>query len=312
MFRRTNLISLVLCFGVLGFCGCTTVAVYQSPVAQFQTAVNSANDGVRTYLLGVNDVIAKGNLYDKVGIQLAGRPDWVANDLAGGISSDSIHLRLQALGTISAYANALGAIAESKDVANLGQAAKTLGDNVNSLSISLAKADPQLDSLAGRLGTPITSLVTLFGTLAIQHAQKAALEKAIIDGSANVDAIIDQLKVDLPKFAVLMDKSANAIWQGKLRIYNALRKTASPNALDNLINQCVADYDSIAQLRQAQVTSLLSNMENAHRALVVFAKSSKRPKDLSDLAGQINTFSANVQFFNNVLASVQTTIKPSK
>ena len=312
MVRRTHLISLSLCVGALGFCGCTTVTVYQSPVAQFQTAVNSANDGVRTYLLGVNDVIAKGNLYDKVGTQIASGPDWVANDLAGGISPDSIHLRLQALGTIAAYANALGAMAESKDVANLGQAAKTLGDNVNSLSISLAKADPQLDNLAGRLGAPITSLVTLFGTLAIQHAQKAALEKAIIEGSTNVDAIIDRLKVDLPKFAVLMDTSANAIWQGKLRIYNVLRKSASPSALDSLINQCVADYAAIAQLRQAQVTSLLSNMENAHRALVVFAKSSKRPKDLSDLAEQINTFSANLQLFNNVLASVQTAIKPSK
>ena len=296
----------------MGICGCTTVTVYQSPVAQFQTAVNSASDGVRTYLLGVNDVIAKGNLYDKVGTPITSGPDWVANDLAGGISADTIHLRLQALGTISAYANALGAMADSKDVANLGQAAKTLGDNVNSLSTTLAKADPKLDKLAGNLGAPITSLVTLFGTLEIQHAQKAALEKAIINGSTNVDAIIDQLKVDLPKFAALIDTSENAIWQGKLRIYNVLRKNASPNALDSLINQCVADYGSISQLRQAQVTPLLANMENAHRALVVFAKSSKRPKDLSDLAGQINTFSANVQLFNAMLASVQTAIKPSQ
>jgi hypothetical protein len=91
-----------------------------------------------------------------------------------------------------------------------------------------------------------------------------------------------------------------------------LRKNASPNALDSLINQCVADYDGISQLRQAQVTSLLGNMANAHRALVVFAKSSKRPKDLSDLAGQINTFSANVQLFNAMLASVQTAIKASQ
>jgi hypothetical protein len=53
-------------------------------------------------------------------------------------------------------------------------------------------------------------------------------------------------------------------------------------------------------------------MANAHRALVVFAKSSKRPKDLSDLAGQINTFSANVQLFNAMLASVQTAIKASQ
>ncbi len=312
MAKKTQLILLALCVGALGFCGCTTVAVYQSPVGQFQTAVNSANAGVRTYLLGVNDVIAKGNLYDKVGVQVTGGPDWVASDLAGGISPDSIQLRLQALGTISTYANALGAMAESKDVVNLGQAAKSLGDNVNSLSLTLAKTDPQLDKLAGHLGGPITSLVTLFGTLQIQHAQKAALERAIIDGSTNVDAIIDQLEADLPKFAVLVDTSENAIWQGKLRIYNALRKTASPSALDGLINQCVADYDSIAQLRQAEVTSLLSSMENAHRALVVFVQSGKRPKDLSDLAGQINTFGANAQLFNDVLASVQTAVKPSK
>ena len=78
MVKRAHLISLVLCVGAIGLCGCTTVAVYQSPVAQFQTAVNSASDGVRTYLLGVNDVIAKGNLYDKVGVPITSGPDWVA------------------------------------------------------------------------------------------------------------------------------------------------------------------------------------------------------------------------------------------
>ena len=49
---------------------------------------------------------------------------------------------------------------------------------------------------------------------------------------------------------------------------------------------------------------------------MVFAKSGKSPKDLSVLAGQINTFSANVQLFNAALASIQTTVaaasKPSK
>jgi hypothetical protein len=288
------------------------VTIYQSPVAQFQTAVNSANDGVRTYLLSVNDVIARANLYDKVSSNLAGGPSWIASDLAGGISADQIQLRLQALATISAYANALGAMADSKDLANLAQAAKSLGDNVNGLSNTIAKTDPKRDSLAGSLGAPIASLVTFFGTIAIEHAQKAALQKAIINGATNVDVIIDQLKIDLPKFAVLIDTSENGIWEGKLRIYNELRKTASPGTVDSLITQCVADYDSIQQVRQAQVTSLLGNMEDAHKALVVFAKSSKTPKDLSDLASQINTFSANVLLLNNALASVQTAIKTTR
>ena len=103
-----NIGFLAVC--VAFFSGCTTVTVYQSPVSQFQTEVNSANTGISTYLLGVNDVIIKANLYDdyKSGTQ------WSPADFDNTIPVAEIQLRLQALGTISAYANALGAMAESK------------------------------------------------------------------------------------------------------------------------------------------------------------------------------------------------------
>src|ERR1035437_5763387 len=183
--------------------GCTTVTVYQSPVAQFQSSVNSANSGIRTYLLGVNDVIAKANLYDEV---KAGNP-WSPKDLNSGIPDKEIQLRLQALGTIATYANALGSMAESKDVANLQQAAITLGTNINNLSGTIqsigqnANAKQSTKSLATSLTDPVTSLVTLFGTIAIEVAQKRALEKAIFDGSTDVDAIIDKLNASVPGFA---------------------------------------------------------------------------------------------------------------
>ena len=309
MIKQLTIFSGLICAAaVLG--GCTTVNIYQDPVSKFQTSVNAANDAVKTYLLGVNDVIAKGNIYDKV--RMTNNPDWDLSDLQGGIPANEIQLRLQALGTISAYANALGAIAQSKDVANLAQAAKSLGDSVNNLNTTIAGILPNKDPLASKLGGPITSLVTFFGTIGIEHQQKEALQKGIIDGSTNVDAIIENLKVDLPKFSALIDASENAVWQGKLKIYNELRKSASPKDLDILINQFVADYDAVQTLRQAQVMPLLNAMENAHKALVVFAKSSKNPKDLSDLAGQINTFSANVELFNAALETIQTAIKPAK
>jgi hypothetical protein len=294
--------------GTMCLSGCTTVAIYQSPVAKFQTAVDSANSGIRTYMLDVNDVIAKGNIYDK--LSMTNDVNWSTADLRGGIPMEQIQLRLQALSTISSYANALGAMANSKDVANLGQAAKTLGDSVNSLNATVttleAKGQPTID-----LGGPVTSLVTLFGTMEIEHAQKAALETAIIDGATNVDAIIDKLKTDLPLFSVLLDTSDNAIWQGKVKIYNELRKKTDPKDMDNLINQFISDYNNTQSLRTLQVGSLLSDMENAHTALVSFAKSSKRPQDLSSLADQIDVFTAHVELFNNAIASIQSTAKPS-
>jgi len=48
-------------------------------------------------------------------------------------------------------------------------------------------------------------------------------------------------------------------------------------------------------------------MASAHSALVTFAKSGKGPKDLSELAGQIDVFTAHVKLFADAIASVQFT-----
>jgi hypothetical protein len=205
-------------------------------------------------------------------------------------------------------------MAESKDVANLQQAAITLGTNVNTLSgtINSVIQDPNSSKstkqLAVDFGDPVKALVIFFGTIAIEHAQKEALEKAIIDGSTSVDALIEQLKSDMPDFSALIDTSENAIWQGKFYVYKKMVAGASPKDVDGLINQCVSDFDAIQKLRHAQVNQLLDSMENSHKALVVFTKSDKTPKDWSDLAGQINTFASQVQLFNNALNSIQQTI----
>jgi hypothetical protein len=53
-------------------------------------------------------------------------------------------------------------------------------------------------------------------------------------------------------------------------------------------------------------------MKNANTALVTFAKSSKTPKDLSDLASQIDVFTAHVKLVNDAIASIQSTANNSK
>ena len=308
--RFIHLLTLLAWGGVVVlFSGCRTATAYQSPVTQFQTSINSANSGIRTYLLGVNDVIAKGTLYTEY--SASDTPAWQTKDLANGIPDAEIQVRLQALATISAYANALEAIADSQDVANLQQAAKTLGANVNTLSATVKSINPA-DHGSIDLGDPVTALITLFGTIGIEHQQQAVLEKEIIAGSTNVDAIIDKLRADAKTFSVVIDVYEDQIWAGKLRNYNKEIKTASPQNVDALITQVVADYDSVQSLKSAPMDALLATMENAHQALVVFAKSSKTPKDLSDLAGQINIFAGQVQLFNNALSSIQLAINSTK
>src|SRR5260370_35236319 len=110
----------------LGLCRCPTVSVYQSRIGSFQAAVNAANDSIRPYLLGVNNLIAEANLYDKVGMD---KP-WGTEDLHAGIPPEEIQVRLQRRSTIASYANAIEQFASANEVKHLAQAASPLANDV--------------------------------------------------------------------------------------------------------------------------------------------------------------------------------------
>jgi hypothetical protein len=290
---------------VIEFTGCTTVTIYQSPITKFQSAVNSADSGIRTYLLSVDDIVAKRHLYAKS----VSTDEWTINDFTdGGISSQAIQVRLQALDTVSSYANALNSVAQSKDVSNLQQAAQVLGTNVNNLNTTLSTMAN--DSHPLNIQAPVTQLVTLVGTLVIEEAQKSATEKAITDGATNIDNILAQLAIDLPKFSSLVSVSEEGILVRKLDLYNEMKKSTTPKDMDNLISKLLIDYHNIQSLQTSGVGPLLTDMESAHKSLVTFAASKKTPKDVSDLAAQIDVFSSQVELFNNAISSIQKTITP--
>jgi hypothetical protein len=317
MTKQSSILATLLCAVLLG--GCTTVSIYQDPVSKFQTAVNAANNSIRPYLLGVNDLNARANLYDKV---LMDKP-WGTEDLTNAIPAAEIQVRLQALSTIASYANALAAVANSKDVENLTQAASTLGDDVQGLNQTLqslaairagGNAQNPLAKQAATLDLsgPVSSLVTLVGTLVIEHKQKAAVEAAILNGDQAINQLIGLLKNDLRALTLVDGASYASIQTGMVLLYNNARTKTDPKALKDLIDQFVQDNNQIETLRALQVDSLLSDMQSAHTALVTFAKSGKKPRDLADLASQIDVFTAHVKLFDDALSSIRTAVQPAK
>jgi len=312
MIKNTQLLGLILATVLIE--GCTAVSIYQDPVAKYQTAVNTASDAIRPYLLGVNDLNAKANLYDKVSLNLP----WGTEDLTNAIPTKEIQLRLQALSCIASYANALAAVASSKDVSNLSQAAQTLGDSVNGLnetiqglaSVRSSNAAGTLAKQAAKLdlSAPVTSLVTLVGTLAIEHAQTKAVKTGILNGEQPINQLIGLLKSDLQSLTLADNASYASIKTGMVLLYNNARGKTDAKDLMALIDQFIQDSDRIETLRALQVDSLLSDMQSAHTALVTFAKSSKKPEDLSALASQIDVFTAHVKLFEDAISSIKTTL----
>ena len=233
--------------------------------------------------------------------------------MKAGIPPEEIQIRLQALTVISSYANALASVATSTDVETLQSASNTLKTDVNGLSTTVQSLTVKRSQIASAtkgsnldLGGPVSSLVTLVGTFAIEHMQRKELEEAIIKGDEPIGTMIDLLKKDLGALTLADESSYSAMQNGMVKIYNDTRDKAAPKELIALIDQFVADNNRIQTLRALQIDSLLSDMKNSHTALVVFAKSSKQPKDLADLASQIDVFTAHAKLFDDAISSIET------
>ena len=311
----------ILCFalGLVLITGCTTVSVYQDPISKFQIAVNTANDVVRPYLLGVNDLNVRANLYDKLTL---GKP-WGSEDLANAIPFKEIQVRLQAMKLLSDYANALAAVAGSKNVADLQTAAKNMGDDVNGLKTtvvdlaSVRRANGTANATATQaakldLSQPISALTALVGTMVIEHQQREAVEAAILDGNKPINDLIDLLKGDLKSLGVVDNVAYAAIQSDTVFIYNELRQKTDTKGSVDLMNQLIQENGRMQTLRALQIDSLLSDMEDTHNALVTFCKSGKTPKDLVGLSSQIDVFTAHVKLFDDAIISIDNTVKAAK
>jgi hypothetical protein len=316
-----NMNKKIICFalGLVLITGCTTVSVYQDPISKNQIAVNTANDVVRPYLVGVNDLNVRANLYDKLAL---GKP-WGSEDLANAIPFKEIQVRLQAMKLLSAYANALAAVAGSKNVVDLQTAAKNMGEDVNGLKTtvvdlaSVRRANGTANAAATQaakldLSQPISALTALVGTMVIEHQQREAVETAILDGNKPINDLIDLLKGDLKSLSVVDNVAYAAIQSDTVFIYNEVRqKTDAKGSLD-LMNQLIQENGRLQTLRALQIDSLLSDMEDSHNALVTFCKSSKTPKDLASLSSQIDVFTAHVKLFDDAIISIDNTVKAAK
>ncbi len=317
--RMKTLSLLVTAVLTVSLGGCPSNTIYQTPVTKFQTSAVSFTNIVRPYLQNINTLIVTANLYDEIGTG----GNWKINDLKNGIPEKEIQVRLKALSAITNYANALAAVADSKDIANLKAATNTLGTNINGLSTTIQSLNSDRTSQpptseAGKkaaqldLSGPVSSIVTLVGTLVIENMQRQAIEDAITKANKPVFEMLDLLKQDLVDLAFVGDAAYSAKKTGLVFLYQKIRVKADPKDLPALIDKLVQENNSIETMRALQVDTLFNDMKAAHIALVTFAQSDKSPKSLSDLAAQIDVFTTHVQLFEQAIASIQSSTKSTK
>lgn len=281
--------------------GCVT-AHFEEPVGKFTSAMATANDAVRTYFTEMNTFERKvylshvlyhqGTLISEV--DAAQKP----TGFAPVFKAESIDARLNAISLLSAYGARLAALAGTDAPTRFEAGSNTLGTNLINLSGTFQKlsAAGQGDPTASKYIAPIATIVGVFGAMVLERKRDAALTKAVIEGAPAVDQVLDQLDRDL-KIVIdpLVDTGSLQELADATNYYNQNQAKMSFEERAALLGE----IDALAGKYQAAVTAnpsdAIDGIRDAHAALVKYARSSKRPQDLSALIAAIDTFNKRLE-----------------
>jgi hypothetical protein len=281
--------------------GCASASPYREPVAKFQTGVNTTTEVVRPYLVRLNEVENASRLYGAV----KEKKDWGTEHLAPVFRPAAIRVRLDALALVAKYAALLGDLADSKAPEALEKAAGDLGKNANALLGDLGKLGGE--GGVPNLTEPLTALVNLGGQIAIERKRGEALEKAVLSGEQPIAKIIDLLQKDLTDALALEQTAFAKIQTVRLEMYNQARTSASPGALIAMMDEIIRVNAKMQVIETLRVGPLMAEMQEAHQALVAFARSSKSPKDLNDLAARIDVFATHAVLVAKAITALRDT-----
>jgi hypothetical protein len=272
--------------------GCASPAAYQEPIIKFQQASTILIESARTEYKSANrmarNALIDENSEKKADIDIAKLRD------SGVISSEDLDVRLNALNALSKHGQLLLALSSSDAPEKAAEAAKSLNSSIVSLNHSIdnlrsAQPSGNIDQAAGAF----SKLAALVTKDVLNNKISTALDGAINSSSKPVSALIILIEDDMRALSVKRQKVISA---ARVRAVDGYRESLNKGAdqIKKSVSELKAAEDNWDNNLLVSPTPGLEAMRDAHSQLVDYAKSSKKPQDLSELVDAVDAFSQRV------------------
>jgi hypothetical protein len=291
--------SLALALALLT--GCKTPGSYREPVALFQQGNAEASSALGQYYSELNrferDLYLDERLYD-TGLEV------LATDASGGptplvgklFSPESIQARMDAIAVLGVYAERLATLAGAQNAGKLPEGATALGTQLGALGQKMQTLAGKGDASASRYVEPVTTLVGVVASLVVEARQGQALQKAVEQGSAQVNAIIGLLEKDMVE--VLGPQRLTGARQAlasRVMFYNLHREKlslAERRAVLDDIRRASDDYEALVV---ANPVELARALRDAHEALLSFSRAERKVESFEELSAAMQSFQGRVE-----------------
>jgi hypothetical protein len=280
--------------------GCATPSTYRVPISRFNTAVNETIATVQPYFIEMNKVETEYQLYSAIKL----KQEWGTQHLQAGLDPQQIALRVAALQLIADHARLLADIVDASPIDDIKEATVALGVNAQSLATAIAKLDNAATTVPD-FGTPLGEITALLGKQYIEHMQTKAIETAVLKAEEPLSTLLDMLEQELQTVVNLRKQAIYGIATVRLDIFNEIQKSTKPEKIDDLVQEVVGLRTRAEKIASVNVVALFRDLKAAHKALVRFVKSDKKPTDLSSFVASVSVFADNAAAVSTIIQSLQ-------
>jgi hypothetical protein len=279
--------------------GCAT-GQWAKPIGDFQASVDEGVAVIGAYYEDLNAFERRmylENVYldpkeEVLFTDASGKP----TPLAGRVfSAASIGARLDALRLVSVYGRRLAALAGSDAPTRFASNADVLGATLTGLSKTFEGLTGSDSSAKAYIG-PVSSLIGVIGQVVLERRRDAAITLAIEQGDKPVTAILDQVEKDLGAVVDPLRATGEKLLLAELvNDYNVNRTTLSRDERRRRLDRIATASETYLMTVASNPAGLVAGLRDAHRAMVAYASSPRKPADLGEFAAALEVFANRVE-----------------
>lgn len=290
MLKKISFINFFFAVSI-GLCasGCVSRAGYKKPVTDFANASSVVVQSANTYVMEVNK--AQRDAYIDRRISDGKQLSLIDIESSQMLSPEAIEVRVKALRELSKYGDLLLQLVDSDAPQRITANASDLQSSIKSLGESAGHLNSGKDKKFKESVGVFASVAGEIASLIVEKKIENALDAAVKNGQEPVADLVRVIRDDL---IVSFQLKRSALSENRVIYVDGYEKQRLSG--ENLVElrargeELKASLDAWSTFPESNPVEALDAMVTAHAALVDYAKSPKKAKDLADFSAQMQVF----------------------
>jgi hypothetical protein len=307
--KRLGIAAVACCAFILALSGCAQLDI-KEPLDEFSKATNAATTTLSSYYTSLNDYerdlyLEERALNPELRVEETDAQGKPTPLLTKAFPQESIDLRINLFDQIATYCTRLGELAGSDAPERFSANMKTLGDNLTTLRNDLDRAPATTDPTAKNYIGPITALIGVVGSMALEAKRNEETRKAILDGEKPVMQIIDFLKKDFSEIILPLRQTGDRLLLARMvQAYNRADRTKMSYAERRAALDRIDAQITVVNTFGNPVT-VLDKMAKAYQALAAAAKPGSKPADFAEAVSRLDDYVNQVKKLIDAIQAVR-------